>query len=154
MENSTNNLFIKPKKTINPWTKTEDAALLHGVKIYGRDNWNEISRVVGTRTRKQCRERFLNHLDDDVDKRPWTKDEDDILLNKRIEVGNKWTLISTFLPGRTPNSVKNRFFGHLNRKSKKLLNKSSNDKPVRLNKTIAVSSVFKPVIDYHLYEVL
>ncbi|ELP90560.1 hypothetical protein EIN_020090 [Entamoeba invadens IP1] len=48
----------------------------------------------------------------DADKVEWTPEEDKILLDKQQVLGNKWKLISTFLPGRAPNSVKNRYFSH------------------------------------------
>jgi len=40
---------------------------------------------------------------------PWSLEEDVILLKGILEKGKKWSEISKSLPGRTENSVKNRF---------------------------------------------
>eukprot|EP01133_Synstelium_polycarpum_P016151 gene16151-19218_t len=42
-------------------------------------------------------------------KRRWTIEEDQIIMDKRLELGNKWTAISHFLNGRTPTDIKNRW---------------------------------------------
>ena len=61
------------------------------------------------RAGKQWRERWLNHLDDIISKDPWTTEEDYTLLTKQKIIGNKWSEIVKYLPGRTENMVKNRF---------------------------------------------
>lgn len=39
----------------------------------------------------------------------WTEEEDEILINAQIQMGNKWSYISKLLPGRSENAVKNRY---------------------------------------------
>ncbi|ELP86732.1 transcription factor MYB48, putative [Entamoeba invadens IP1] len=102
-------------KTVRSWTLKEDSLLVEAVNQFGKNNWRSVEEVVMTRTRKQCRERYLNHLDDSVEKRAWTQEEDDIIMKRRTAIGNKWTRIAQELKGRSPNAVKNRFFGHLNK---------------------------------------
>jgi len=58
---------------------------------------------------KQCRERWYNHLSPDVRKDPWSEEEDKIIIESQQKYGPKWTTISSFLKGRTPNSIKNRW---------------------------------------------
>ena len=58
---------------------------------------------------KQCRERWINHLDPNVKKGPFLITEDIKMVEVQLEVGNRWAYISTFLKGRTENQVKNRF---------------------------------------------
>lgn len=65
--------------------------------------------VGSNRAGKQCRERWLNHLDDSISKDPWSTEEDLTLLTKQKIIGNKWSEIVKYLPGRTENMVKNRF---------------------------------------------
>lgn len=98
------------------WQATEDAVLKELVMKYGKKHWqkiaNELNERMGTgaiRAGKQCRERWLNHLDDSIVKDPWSAEEDLSLLTKQKIIGNKWSEIVKFLPGRTENMVKNRF---------------------------------------------
>ena len=101
------------KKVMHPWDTTEDTLLLNAIARYGENNWSEIAECLPNRNRKQCKERYINNLMHKNNKRPWTQEEDNIILSKRMEYGNKWSKISMFLIERSPNNVKNRFFGHL-----------------------------------------
>lgn len=61
------------------------------------------------RVGKQCRERWLNHLQPSINKSAWTPEEDLILLQNHKKFSNQWAKIAKFIPGRTENMVKNRF---------------------------------------------
>lgn len=45
------------------WTKQEDATLIDMVNKLGPERWVVIAKGLGSRTGKQCRERWHNHLD-------------------------------------------------------------------------------------------
>ena len=68
------------------------------------------------RSGKQCRERYKNHLKSDIKKGDWSLEEDAIVESGKIEHGGKWSQIAKFLPGRSDNSVKNRW--HLLQRNK------------------------------------
>ena len=61
------------------------------------------------RNGKQCRERWVNFLNPNIRRDPFTVEEDLIILEKRLNIGNKWSEIIKDMEGRTENNVKNRF---------------------------------------------
>ena len=71
--------------------------------------WRAISTMVKTRSNKQCRERWQNHLSPHVCKTPWRPEEDAAVLNLGTPYKNKWAFIASHLPGRTQNQVKIRW---------------------------------------------
>ena len=99
----------KNKKIGLCWSHEEDKRLLEAVKCYGEKRWVEVAKAVGTRSRKQCRERFVNHISPRIVKRPWTPEEDEIILKSYGIYGNKWSEIGRRLTGRTARSVRNRY---------------------------------------------
>ena len=105
----------KAKKIVHTWSKEEDKKLLEAIRLYGENEWNDVAKYVTGRTRKQCRERYLNNLSSANEKKEWTAAEDCFILSQRNKIGNKWTQIAECLTGRSPNAVKNRYFGHLKR---------------------------------------
>ncbi|CEM21424.1 unnamed protein product [Vitrella brassicaformis CCMP3155] len=90
------------------WSADEDRALTELVKQYGAKNWSMMGSLIN-RTGKQCRERWMNHLDPHVKKGEWTEGEDYHIFKMVMDHGNRWADIARTMPGRTDNSVKNRF---------------------------------------------
>lgn len=65
--------------------------------------------MMGTRTGKQCRERDINHLDPDIKRSAWTKQEDDVIRSVFSSVGTRWSQYTEHLPVRSDNAIKNRY---------------------------------------------
>jgi len=68
------------------------------------------------RTGKQVRDRFLNKLRPNIRCGDWSQREDEILVSLCKELGNRWSLIATHLPGRTEAQVKNRFYSSIKKR--------------------------------------
>ena len=69
------------------------------------------------RSGKQCRERFLNHLDDSKKKGKWSVKEDLRMLESVKNIGKKWSLISRKMGStRTEHTVKNRYLSLIKKK--------------------------------------
>jgi hypothetical protein len=95
------------KRTRLSFTPDEDDLLRVLVGKYGEDNWQVIAAKMTRRSRRQCRERWVNYLSPAVCNRPWTPEEEDLLSVKVKEIGRKWKAMEPFFPGRTDVNIKN-----------------------------------------------
>ena len=117
-----------------PWSEEEDKSIKSLVNKYGTRNWTLISNKMGqNRSGKQCRERWYNQLNPDMNKKDWTDKEEIILFSKQMQLGNKWADIASFLPGRTLTDIKNHFYSKLRKFIRKILNQINEENLFALN---------------------
>ncbi len=99
-----------------PWSQGEDGYLLQLVQTQGAHNWVRISQMIGTRSPKQCRERFHQNLKPSLNHDPITPEEGAVIERLVAEMGKRWAEIARRLRGRSDNAVKNWWNGGMNRR--------------------------------------
>lgn len=91
------------------FTPSEDEKLKSIVNEVGENSWAIVSKRMGTRNQRQCKERWFNYLSPKVNFQPWTAEEDQQLEKLHEELGAKWVKISQYFPFRTDTNIKNRW---------------------------------------------
>lgn len=95
------------------FTQEEDDLIKKLYLEEGIRDWEEIASNLEYRNAKQCKDRFVNFLDENLKNVKWTPEEDDLLREKVKVMGNRWSEIVKFFPHRSPNHLKNRFHHYL-----------------------------------------
>ncbi|KAI9838524.1 MAG: hypothetical protein M1819_004832 [Sarea resinae] len=99
-----------------PWSPQEDMYLLQLVHTQGAHNWVRISQIIGSRSPKQCRERYHQNLKPTLNHSPITPEEGILIERLVSEMGKRWAEIARRLSGRSDNAVKNWWNGGMNRR--------------------------------------
>jgi hypothetical protein len=106
------------------WTPEEDKLLLRAVQKFGKDKkWRSIALTIPDRTREQCRLRYMNYLDPDMDRSidpdktvisgKWSAEEDEGLASAVLKYGSCWEQVSAMVPGRSGLGCRGRWINHL-----------------------------------------
>ncbi|XP_040464480.1 myb-related protein B isoform X1 [Falco naumanni] len=102
------------------WTQEEDEQLKMLVRHYGQNDWKFLASHFPNRSDQQCQYRWLRVLNPDLVKGPWTKEEDQKVIELVKKYGTKqWTLIAKHLKGRLGKQCRERWHNHLNPEVKK-----------------------------------
>lgn len=93
------------------WTDKEDSILRHLVEQAAQPiSWGSIAKHLPGRSRAQCRSHWLNCLDPQLlYERPWTKEEDRLVLKGVQRFGAAWTKIARSVKRPAP-QIRTRYF--------------------------------------------
>jgi Myb-like DNA-binding domain len=142
---------VRRKRTT--WTEDEDKELSRVVKALRADTdkvcWSTVMKMMPGRDSKQCRDRYLNHLDPQAihNKSAWSEEEDRILLKFIKKHGTRWRLMqATVLPNRTELTIKNRWNSAMKRRYTRFLSKrwGVNEDSIRL---LTTRGLLNPGVD-------
>lgn len=106
----------KPQRRQGRFTPAEDKTLLALVMQYGK-KWELIGSRMQRSTR-QVRERYLNYVNPEWKRTPWTEKEDNLLRSLFPKVGPKWSVMVKYFDGRSNVSIKNRWTCLVNKQSR------------------------------------
>ncbi|CAH0485719.1 unnamed protein product [Peronospora farinosa] len=92
------------------WTLEEDKKLEELVQQLGDKSWSTIALEFSIRDRKQCRERFVNHLAPSRTSvsSTWSSKDDEKLLQLQSQLKSRWSEIARAFHGKSAENVKNR----------------------------------------------
>ncbi|WOL09853.1 Myb-related protein 308 [Canna indica] len=92
-----------------PWSPEEDAKLKDFIEKNGTGgNWIALPHKAGlNRCGKSCRLRWLNYLRPNIKHGEFSDEEDRIICSLFANIGSRWSIIASHLPGRTDNDIKN-----------------------------------------------
>lgn len=115
------------------FTVEEDEKLKQLVNQNGPKKWDQIAKMMPGRTGRQCRDRYRNYLIPGFFNGQWTQEEDKLLREKFKQFGPQWARMMQFFPGRSANSLKNRWNYFVCRAN------PINDKQKKVNSSISTS---------------
>ena len=121
------------------WTAQEDTLLSKLCTVNNAKRWKLVAHAMAVdqpswaakKTPKQCRERWHTHLCPNILNAPWKIEEQSILFEEHKLFGNRWAKISSKLPGRTANAIKNYFFCRLRKLVRNVKNKIDEIKEIK-----------------------
>jgi len=96
------------------WQDHEDALVIEAVatcKHHPFTTWSQLAQKIPGRNGKQIRDRWVNHLNPNINHLPFSKEDDMKLWEGHKQLGKKWVEVSTkfFNQSRSENQCKNRW---------------------------------------------
>lgn len=107
--------YLKPGVRKGQWQDHEDAIVVEAVTTSTEQpftRWSDLAQRLPGRVGKQIRDRWVNHLNPNINHLPFSREDDLLLWNGHKKYGKRWVEISTkyFNSGRSENHIKNRWY--------------------------------------------
>jgi len=107
--------YLKPGVRKGQWTDHEDAIVMEVVTSSSEqpfNRWSDLAQRLPGRVGKQIRDRWVNHLNPNINHLPFSRDDDLLLWEGHKKMGKRWVEISTkyFNCSRSENHIKNRWY--------------------------------------------
>lgn len=107
--------YLKPGVRKGQWQDHEDAIVIEAVttcKEQPFTRWSDLAQKLPGRVGKQIRDRWVNHLNPNINHMPFSKEDDMKLWEGHKQLGKRWVEISTkfFDSSRSENHIKNRWY--------------------------------------------
>lgn len=103
--------FLKPGSRKGQWTEAEDRVVFEAVSNSPEDpftRWSDLAQQLPGRVGKQVRDRWVNHLNPNINHLPFSKEDDLKLWEGHCALGKRWVEISAkhFNNTRSENHIK------------------------------------------------
>jgi hypothetical protein len=107
--------YLKPGVRKGQWTDQEDAIVIEAVTSSSEQpftRWSDLAQRLPGRVGKQIRDRWVNHLNPNINHLPFSREDDLLLWDGHKKLGKRWVEISTkfFNSSRSENHIKNRWY--------------------------------------------
>ena len=139
---------VKRRRLFGP---NDDRRLQQIIDQHEFNGWKSVAKLMPGFTPKQLRDRWHNYISPKNSFGPWRPEEDQMIIQKVAEFGTKWSLIASFIKGRSDNSIKNRWNTALKDKALKKTLRSSQQNgssdPPDVGKSTTVNSPIISIID-------
>lgn len=109
----------RKQRHYTPWNQEEDDRLRVLAPQYAFD-WAGLTQYFAGKSAACLRRRWDLKHNPNMKRGSWTKEEDETILRMKDKLGGGyWKIIAQSLPGRAPDSIKNRYYSVLHRNSRR-----------------------------------